>query len=320
MTRYDKLDNVLIEVKLRKTLWDSTEEWEKSIQAWNTQSFNTLDVDELTNTTATILKNCTVLEKFLPKNKIVSRLRYDAEDFKQKLPAIQYLRNPAFKPRHWLRVEQIINRKVFQDDTVTLAVYEEAGAFTPELFDDITEVSGQASAELSLELLLKKVEYSWKEFELSIVSHREAKDVFILAGLDELQVALDESNININTLAASRHVGPIKSRVEDWQRQLDIFAETLEEWTTCQTSWIYLEAIFSAPDIQRQLPTEARMFIVVDKSWKDIMRRAYKAPLALPNMTDPKTNEVLKHNNVLLDKITKCLEAYLEVKRVAFSR
>lgn len=314
------MDSVLNEVKLRKTLWDSAEEWEKSLQVWNTQSFNTLDVDELTSVTTNILKNCTVLEKNLPKNKIVSRLRYDAEVFKQKLPAIQYLRNPAFKPRHWLKVEQIINRKVFQDDTVTLAVYEEAGAFTPEMFDDITEVSGQASAELSLELLLKKVEYSWKELELSVVSHRDAKDVFILAGLDELQTALDESNININTLAASRHVGPIKSRVEDWQRQLDLFAETLEEWTTCQTSWIYLEAIFSAPDIQRQLPTEARMFIVVDKSWKDIMRRAYKTPLALPNMTDPKTNEILKQNNVLLDKITKCLEAYLEVKRVAFSR
>lgn len=147
-----------------------------------------------------------------------------------------------------------------------------------------------------------------------------SKDVYILGGLDELQVVLDESNININTLAASRHVGPIKSRVEEWQRQLELFATTMDEWTACQTSWIYLEAIFSAPDIQRQLPVEARMFLVVDKHWKDTMRRCYKQPLALPQMTDPKTNEMMRQNNVLLDKITKCLEAYLEVKRVAFPR
>jgi hypothetical protein len=38
---------------------------------------------------------------------------------------------------------------------------------------------------------------------------------------------LDESNINIQTIASSRHVGPIKSRVDDWVKQLDLFGKTL---------------------------------------------------------------------------------------------
>ena len=42
---------------------------------------------------------------------------------------------------------------------------------------------------------------------------------------------------------------------------------------TCQRNWLYLESIFSAPDIQRQLPAEAKMFMQVDKSWKEIMRK-----------------------------------------------
>lgn len=209
---------------------------------------------------------------------------------------------------------------MFKDDTVKLELYEEAGAFESEMLEEIGEISGTASAELGLENILKKVEYFWKEFELSVIPHRDAKDVFILGGMEELQVALDESYININTLAASRYVAPIKSRVDEWQRNLDMFTSTLEEWAACQSSWIYLEAIFSAPDIQRQLPVEARMFLVVDKAWKDTMRRAYKAPLALPNMTDEKTYMLMKESNVTLDKISKCLEAYLEVKRVAFAR
>lgn len=44
----------------------------------------------------------------------------------------------------------------------------------------------------------------------------------------------------------------------------------------CQTNWLYLESIFSAPDIQRQLPLESKMFLQVDKSWKEIMRRVAK--------------------------------------------
>lgn len=52
-----------------------------------------------------------------------------------------------------------------------------------------------------------------------------------------------------------------------------------EEWSACQQTWIYLEVIFSAPDIQRQLPNETRLFSIVDKSWKDIMRKLAKVGL-----------------------------------------
>ena len=38
-----------------------------------------------------------------------------------------------------------------------------------------------------------------------------------------------------------------------------------DEWLTCQRNWLYLESIFSAPDIQRQLPSEAKMFMQVSQ-------------------------------------------------------
>lgn len=33
--------------------------------------------------------------------------------------------------------------------------------------------------------------------------------------------------VNVSTIAGSRHVGPIKPRVEDWEKQLALFSETL---------------------------------------------------------------------------------------------
>ena len=92
--------------------------------------------------------------------------------------------------------------------------------------------------------------------------------MFILGGTDDIQQNLDDSNINISTIASSRHVGPIKAKVDEWAKQIDLFNKTLDAWTTCQRGWLYLESIFSAPDIVRQLPTEAKMFANVDKSWK----------------------------------------------------
>lgn len=43
-------------------------------------------------------------------------------------------------------------------------------------------------------------------------------------------------------------------------------------------------------------------------------------PLAMVSGTQPGLLEQLEENNENLDEITKCLEAYLETKRIAFPR
>eukprot|EP00959_Pyramimonas_sp_CCMP1952_P245141 5123574-Pyramimonas_sp.AAC.1 len=65
------------------------------------------------------------------------------------------------------------------------------------------------------------------------------------------------------------------------ERSLNLFSETLDEWMAVQKGWMYLESIFSAPDIQRQLPTEAKAFFAVDKTLKEIMRKVKERPAAL---------------------------------------
>ncbi|XP_055077626.1 dynein axonemal heavy chain 6-like [Periophthalmus magnuspinnatus] len=133
-------------------------------------------------------------------------------------------------------------------------------------------------------------------------------------------MVLDDSIINVGTAASSRYVSRIKSRVEELLRQLHLFNQTLDEWLTCQRNWLYLESIFLDPDIKRQLPSESKMFLKVDKSWKMIMAKVKKMPNALRAATQPHLLETFKDNNALLDEIHKCLEAYLESKRVIFPR
>jgi dynein heavy chain, axonemal len=320
MTRFDTLDIVFQEVRLRQLLWDSILQWKDCYEEWNETPFHKLNMQQIVELNTKTLKNCGMLEKNLPKNEIVPRLKAECEDFKEKIPVLQCLRSPDLKPRHWLKIEQILDRKLLGVETLSLYTFEDSAAFEGDNANSIQEISGQASGEARLEDSLKKVETIWKVQELAVAHHRDSRDVFILAGLDELQVVLDDSNVTITTIAASRHIGTLKARVDEWVRQLDLFGRTLEEWLNCQQSWIYLEAIFSAPDIQRQLPHEAKMFTVVDKNWKEIMRNVAKYPLALPAMTQNGYLDVMKKNNDLLEQITRCLEAYLEVKRVAFPR
>ncbi|KAL7297685.1 hypothetical protein TKK_0009351 [Trichogramma kaykai] len=318
MTRFEILEQVVDEVKLRLLLWDSLLAWDTTIAKWYQDEFESLNVEDMNNFVTKNLKNIMQLEKGLPVNVIVPQLKEKVETFKDKMPIIGCLRNPNLRQRHWTKIELLLNYKFKPDDPLNLRIIEDLGAFGYQ--NELMEISSSASSEAGLEAMLAKIEETWKIIEFVVNSHKDAKDIFVLGSLEEVQTALDDSNITIQTIAASRHVAPIKPRVDDWLKRLDLFARTLEAWQYCQQQWLYLEAIFSAPDIQRQLPIEAKLFIAVDKSWKDIMRKVAKMPLALENCTQPGLYEQFTENNRSLDKILKCLEAYLETKRIAFPR
>ena len=318
VTRFDALEETHAEVKMKQTLWKSLSEWDVLNEEWHNVPFDELNSDALGNAVTKYVKMVYQLDKGLPPNGVVPILKAKVESMRDKAPVIADMRNPALKPRHWDQIETIVGKKLITDDPLTLTKLTELGVF--EHGEQLQEVSGQASSEASLEALLKKVEEAWKNVEYVVLPHRDSKDVFILGGTDEIQVLLDDSHVNISTIAGSRHVGPIKPKVDEWAKQLSIFSDTLDDWLTCQRNWLYLESIFSAPDIQRQLPEEAKMFSQVDKSWKEIMRRVNKYPNALRATTHPGLLEQFRTNNQLLDKIQKCLEDYLESKRLLFSR
>ena len=44
---------------------------------------------------------------------------------------------------------------------------------------------------------------------------------------DHVVHTIDHMQVSISTIAGSRHVGPIKPRVEEWGKQLTVFSETL---------------------------------------------------------------------------------------------
>ncbi|XP_064860607.1 dynein axonemal heavy chain 6-like [Oncorhynchus nerka] len=303
VTKYEALEELSAEVKLKQLLWDSLEEWDALQAGWMECKFEELDPETLSAQVNKYAKCVNQLEKGLPPNSVVPRLKEHVEGMSGEGQTLG-------------DSEAVIEASLLEEPQ-TLASLEGL-MYLSNIFS--STVSGQASGEASLETILKKVEDSWKTTEFPVLSHRESKDLFILGGTDDIQVLLDDSTINMATVASSRYVGPIKTRVDEWQRQLNLFSQTLEEWLTCQRNWLYLESIFSAPDIQRQLPAEAKMFLQVDKSWKEIMRKVNRLPNALRAATQPGLLEIFQNNNALLDQIQKCLEAYLESKRVIFPR
>ncbi|KAJ3052746.1 Dynein heavy chain 6, axonemal [Rhizophlyctis rosea] len=312
------LEDTKTEVELKRTLWLSLKEWEGVTKAWKEVTFDLLSTEEVNNQITAYLKTVYNLDKGLPPNDVVPRLKAMVDEYRSIYPTIVDLRNPALKPRHWEKIQDAIGKALLRDETFTLERLMELRVF--DFKEEISNISAQAGSEAALEEMLGKVVKNWNEAEFIVAPYRDAKDVFILGAVEDIQTLLEDSQVTVATIKGSRFIGPIKQEVDRWDKQLNLFAETLDAWLTCQRNWLYLESIFSAPDIQRQLPDEARMFAQVDRSWKDVMRKCFRNPNAMKSGTTPGLLETMTQNNVLLDQIQKCLEDYLESKRLLFPR
>nr|XP_019939373.1 PREDICTED: dynein heavy chain 6, axonemal [Paralichthys olivaceus] len=317
VTKFDTLDELTADLRLKQLLWDSLEEWDSLQDGWQQCTLQQLDLEQLNSQMTKYCKYLNQLEKGLPRNNVVPSLKDKIEVMKHRLPLITDLRNPCMKPEHWKTLESIMKTSLNVAE-LTVAALEELNIFS--YGTEIQEVSGQASGEASVETVITKVEDLWKTTEFTVLSHGDSQDMYILGGTDEIQVLLDDSLINVGTAASSRYIAPIKLRVDNLMEELIHLNQTLDEWLTCQRNWLYLESIFLAPDIKRQLPAESKLFLKVDKSWKEIMARVKKMPIALKAASQPDLLETFQNNNALLDEIQKCLEAYLESKRVIFPR
>ncbi|XP_044147930.1 LOW QUALITY PROTEIN: dynein axonemal heavy chain 14 [Bufo gargarizans] len=314
-----ELSEIECDLGLRKLLWEAKEEWWILSTKWRQTSFENLNVDFIQRDVNRFSHTLFVLEKGLPPNEVVMGLKQSITDFKQSLPIVVALRNPCLHARHWEVIHFTIGRMITKDKNFTLGNLLELRIFQHK--DKIIDISTTATNEATLEGMLSKVIGLWSKTDFKLTPHKsEISEILIIATAEDITAQLEECQVILATVKGSRYCAPIKNTVDEWDRKLSLFSRAMEEWMTCQRNWLYLEQIFLASDIQRQLPAEAKLFAQVDSSWKELMNQIKDRPNALRAATAPGVLEVLQTNNGHLEKILKCLEDFLEIKRRVFPR
>jgi dynein heavy chain len=319
VTKYDDVETLEVNLKLKRNMWQGLNDFGEQVEAWKKAPFETLNTELMQVTVAKYGKVVAQCDKGLPTNTVLPKLADAVTVFKALTPVVVALRNTALQPRHWENIEMAIHTPIDRTEGVFSLGYL-LDLKVNEFKDEIEGISVAATQEAVLEEMLAKVENAWKTLEFGLNMYKEQKDVFILGGVDDVMAVLEETQVAVQTILGSRFVGPMQKKVDEWEKKLRLFSETLDEWLAVQRSWMYLESIFKAADIQRQLPNEYKDFDKVNKMWLELMRKTNADPSALKQATAPKLKENLEKANATLDRVQKNLEEYLETKRNAFPR
>lgn len=62
---------------------------------------------------------------------------------------------------------------------------------------------------------------------------------------------LEDHQMTVQTSMGSKYVVEIRGEVEAWEKRLGYISDCIDEWLVFQKTWMYLENIFTAEDIQK---------------------------------------------------------------------
>ena len=203
------------------------------------------------------------------------------------VPMIAALRNPGMRDRHWEQIGEEIKQELNPDESFTLKAGLEMGIMDHE--ERIIKIADVAGKEFSIEQALDKMQDEWSTVELELKEYRETGTYVVK--VDEVIIQqLDDHIVMSQSMSFSPYKKPFEERITNWEQQLSLVSEVIDEWIQLQRQWMYLEPIFNSEDIQHQLPLESKRF----SSWTGCggtLQQAYMTPHILTMCSSQKLLE-----------------------------
>lgn len=324
-TKFENLNVINDDVETKVLLWESSVEWKKLVQCFHEAPFNTINVDQIQQSLEQYQRNVSKIRKLIPlTNEMLGDLDTNIKTFAALIPVIVALRNDKLTRNHFTQIEEIVGLKLDLDHIILKDL------LTKKVLDQqkkIIAVSVQVSQEANLKIQLDEIEQRYGELIFPLKSFKEdsPKDsTYILDDCTDLMTEVDKLIVMINNVYGSRYLLEYKKAAADKRKDILILQDLLVEWIKFQKNYIYLESIFSQPEIKKPLQIEVKEF---EDSVNKIYKQNMKKIMVIQSVAQLNKQKYIeqyyltfkKHNDILAD-LNKKINNFLDSKREAFPR
>ncbi|KAJ3127608.1 Dynein heavy chain 2, axonemal, partial [Nowakowskiella sp. JEL0407] len=314
------IEMLTADLELLGQVWNLTQEWTAVWDGYKKEQFLSVNSTEMEDMVQKFLKRTVKLGREVKDWEAFSTLRDKVTQIKRTIPVLMDLKNPAMRDRHWNQLMDEVG-KSFDPHGADFTLDRVMEIGLDQYVESVSGLSAAATKELSIEQGITDIKSAWDTIELDVAPYKEDRGYFKIKSTDEIFETLEENQVNLSSMKASKFIVAFEKEVDHWERTLSKILEVVEMLLQVQRQWMYLENIFvGTEDIRKQLPKESTIFDGVNAAWKTIMARIITDKNALRATHFPNLLDTLTDMNTKLEKIQKSLDMYLETKRQAFPR
>jgi dynein heavy chain len=322
--------NVVEEMKFgiarMEELWKISEGLDNHISGIEKEKWSELNVESLEDGAKAQLKAVKSSHKCVRWSPAFQAIDKNCKNFLITIPLVSLLMAKAMRSRHWETLMKVTKKPDFCPPTVNndMVLCDLLALNLHKISNDVEEICDQAVKEEKIEETLVQLEGRWSKivFTMTPYKKQDSEEEIPLLGIGEEDYeSLENDQLVIQGILASRFVAQFKNEVSEWQKSLFTVNEVFLLIGEIQRTWSYLEPLFiHSEEVKRELPEDTTRFSSIDQNVQTTLKNAWAIQNVKEAFNEDGLSTSLDFVLEQLDLCKKSLADFLDGRRRQFPR
>ena len=322
----DMVQEMKHDISKMEELWKISERLDSHIAGIENLLWTELHVESLEDGAKAQLKAVKSAHKCVRSSAAFCAIDKNCKDFLITIPLVALLKSKAMRSRHWEALIGVTKKPEFRPPTVNegMVLGDLLSLNLHKISNDVEEICDQAVKEEKIEETLTQLEVSWSTIVFTMNPYKKLNSVeeipLLGIGEDDFE-SLENDQLVIQGILASRFVAQFKNEVSSWQKALFNVNEVFLLISEIQRTWSYLEPLFiHSEEVKRELPEDTTRFASIDQNVQTTLKRAWSIQNVNEAFNEDGLTQNLEFVQEQLDLCKKSLADFLDGRRRQFPR